>query len=215
MKKKHLILIGIILIVVVVFLVCLRVMLPCGVCATEDVGDYNTAEYPLHLPIFLNEIPSYAEVASFSYYNYWNEANDYYLELKFSSRKEMEDYLSQWQTAALETLRKDGQPANREWFVTDQNPYNSSYTDIFCTTYITFTAETEYTGYSIEPSGDSQNPLYRCNFGVISYSFDELTVIQTYVHGHFREAEHHHVPRFFLRFDVPLDERYERRFYFD
>lgn len=215
MKIRQLIFFGIILLLVVGVLICVRIILPCGVYVTESVSDYNTAEYPLHLPVFLNELPPCAEVVSFSYYNYWYEANDYYLELKFSSRELMEDYLSEWWVAASESQQQDRRQTDREWFVVDPNPYDSSYTDIFCTTYINSTADMEYTGYSVEPPEDPHSPSYHCNFGVISYSFDELIVIQTYVHGHFREAVHHHVPRFFLRFALPLEERYERRFYFD
>lgn len=213
MKKKRIVLICIFTLLFLGALIGLRVMSSHGVRMTENVADYHTKDYPLYSYVFMSELPECAEVVSFSYYNYWEEAKDYYLELKFTSQEEMNAYLNDLWSEAEASLQKDYQSTDRKWFISDQNPYDPSYTDFFCTYYRIITADTEYTGYSIEPSEDPYIPSYICNFGVISCSFEELTVIQTCVSGHFREGTHHHIPKYFQRFNLPLDEKHERRFY--
>lgn len=172
---------------------------------TERIADYNSEKYRLIPEIFLDEIPSNVDVISFSYYSYWSEAKDIYLELKFSSKDKMDAYLSELMDHGLQSSSIDG-----ELFITEQNPYDPTFTDLFCTTYITFTKDQTYTGYSIDPVKNRDAITYDCNFAVISYSFEKLTVIQSYVCGSYRDNIHDYTPHYFLRFHLPLDEKHDR-----
>lgn len=172
---------------------------------TESIEDYNSEKYPLVPEIFLDEIPSNADVVSFSYYSYWSEARDIYLEVKFSSKDEMEAYLSELKENGIQSVRSD-----KELFITEQNPYDPTFTDLFCTTYFTVTENQTYTGYTIDPAKNRDTITFNCNFGVISYSYEKLTVIQSYACGLYRHNIHDYTPRFLLRFDLPLDKKQDR-----
>lgn len=176
---------------------------------TERIEDYNSRKYPVVPEVFLDDIPSNADVVSFSFYSYWNEAKDICLELKFSSKDEMEAYLSELKAHGLQSSKTDA-----ELFVTKQNPYDTTFTDLFCTTYLTCTEDQSFTGYSIDPTKSRDAVTFACNFGVVSFSYEKLTVIQSYACGSFRQNIHDYTPRYFLRFALPLDEKHDRLIYF-
>lgn len=180
---------------------------------TEDINDYGSEQYPISSTIFPDEIPSNAQVVSFSYYNYWQEAEDIYLELKFYTIQEMERYLSILKSDCIAKCQDYTPPKNGEWFVEEKNIYNESYTDLYFTFYNTSKEENIYTGFIIEK--DSEETLYKCNFGLICYSYDELTVIQTYVHGWYQESVHNYIPKYFVRFNIPLDETHKKLIYLE
>ena len=61
---------------------------------TTDISNYDSEEYPIDVCGFLfKELPENAEVLSFSYYDYWNEDVDIYLELKFEHQDELLNYI--------------------------------------------------------------------------------------------------------------------------
>lgn len=182
---------------------------------TSDIKDYGSDKYLLDSSLFLPTIPSSAKVVDFSYYNYWNEAKDIYLEVRFTSREEMDAYLAAVNEHSMEELEQYCMPTYQEWFVSETCIYDTSYTDSFCLFFRTYHAGEEYTGYSIHPlsiSGVTESVTYDCNFGLISYSYEELTVIQTISQGVFRKTVHDYIPAYFKRFHVPLNEEHSRVF---
>ena len=54
--------------------------------------------------------------------------------------------------------------------------------------------------------------IYRCNFGLISYSIEDLIVIHSRVYGSYNSEVHDHIPQYFKRFDVPLQVGHKRIF---
>ncbi|MBR4864349.1 MAG: hypothetical protein IKU07_07225, partial [Oscillospiraceae bacterium] len=173
-------------------------------------NDYNANGYKVSLCVFPAEIPSNAQVVAFSYYNYWQEVHDVYLELKFDSLSEMESYLSAVKTACTQRCEDYKSPLDGEWFIEEQNIYNEKYTESFCVLYNISKGEERYTGYIIE--SNSIGTVLNCNFGVISYSVNELTVIHTNVTGRFQQNIHNHIPKYFERFNIPLDDKHKRTF---
>ena len=185
-----------------------------GIKFSDNIEKYNFEEYEIPKTVFPSEIPSNAQVVSFSYFNYWNETTDIYLELKFKTLEEMRAYLSDLKYDCASNCSKINPAQKNVKFIEVQNIYNLSYEDMFCPLYISFQDENKYTGYKIVETG-SEKMRYECNFGLISYSFDELTVIHTYVYGWYRNNVHKHIPEYFKRFDVPLYENHQRVFIID
>ena len=178
---------------------------------TENVEDYNTTEYPIYEPIFLEELPKTAHAVTFCHSDYWYEVKDIFLELKFDTEDDMRKYLTDLKIKCLKDLEDIKPPSNVEWLFEQQNPYDESFTDVFCALYVTATSSESITGYRI--TLDDQDKMYDCNFGIISYSYEKLTVIQSYIRGNIRESLYDYIPKYFLRFNVPLDENYERVFF--
>ena len=57
---------------------------------------------------------------------------------------------------------------------------------------------------------ERENTKYGGNFAIISYSYEELTIIQTYSNSSYLEGIDEYIPKYFLRFDIPLTEKLER-----
>ena len=176
---------------------------------TDDIQDYNSKKYQIPQTVFLPEIPENAEVVEFSYYNYWHEARDVYLELKFQTKAEMDDYLRLLKENGTASCNKDTSADKAEWFVEETNIYDQSFTDLFCLIHCSEDGEGYYTGYRTEVGKDGS--ICACNFGVISFSYEKLTVIQSCTHGWYREAVHDYVPKYLVRFGVPVNENHDRR----
>ena len=176
---------------------------------TDDIINYHTESYPLP-PLFLEEIPSNAQVVSFSYYNYWHEQFDYYLELTFDTSEEMESYILQLKNYYSEKLSHIDYWPQQGKIIVDTNPYDSDYTDMFYTIYGTSSSETNRTGYGIKQIGKKLK--YECCFGVISYSLEDLTVIQSYT-SFWTVTTFEHIPKYFTRFNIPNDREFEKYYY--
>ena len=178
-----------------------------GVYFTENIDDYGSEKCLVPSSIFPDCLPSSAENIRFSYYNYWNQAIDIYVEVKFDSLELMQSYL-------VETIAicEENYAANTEYqsnqFIETQNPHNADYIELFCSLFYTIQNEKTYTGYKIKTI--SGKNYLSCNFGIISYSFDELTVIHTYVCGEYQENIHNYVPCYFRKFNIPLNEDLDR-----
>lgn len=182
---------------------------------TEDINDYYSEKYSIPSTIFPSQIPSNAQVVSFSYYNYWHKAEDVYLELKFNSTEEMEDYLSVLKSQCITVCKNNPLLKEDNLFASEKNPYNEAFTDLFCLIYFTSSQNKDYTGYRIEKNEEEEIILYECNFGFISYSYDELTVIHSRVRGWYVNTVHNYIPKYFVRFDIPLDTNHERLIYLE
>lgn len=193
-------------------LFCLSYTQANGFRFTQDIRDYGTEKFPLYHGLFPRALPAGGEAVAFSYYNYWHEEEDYYLELKFSTREEMDNYLSAFAkdcgAPSFDAYVEDG-------FRSEQNPYDPTFVDwidLFC---ITISGGREYTGFSIYTPQKRGETLYDCNFGVISCSYEKLTVIHSYTTGVYQYGINDHIPCYFQRFHVPLEEEHERKIFLD
>ncbi|MBE6801375.1 MAG: hypothetical protein E7530_00640 [Ruminococcaceae bacterium] len=175
---------------------------------TSDVNSYNSELCPVPQNVFPKAIPSNAQVVTFGYFNYWHEAKDIYLEIKFDSKEDMEKYLSEIKTTCELKCNNSNQ---KKCFFYDENIYNHLYKDLFCMDYVTSEGYKDFTGYRFIKK-DTNSMIYKCNFGLISYSFEELIVIHTYVYGWYINDVHKHIPKYFERFDVPLNQEHQRIF---
>jgi len=184
---------------------------PSEVDFTTNIENYGSGKYRLDSDIFLNEIPENAEVVNFTYYKYWHEEQDIYLELKFHSKEEMDSYLSNIRETCIKAQQNhSNNTKDRNWFITEQNPYDPSYTDSFFIAHYSNIAGRDFTGYHMEGKG-----LCFYHFAVISFSYEELTTIQTYACGAFVENAKRYTPRYFIRFQVPMDVTMNRVHYLD
>ena len=111
-KKKTFIIIILLAVIVVIILIMILNKSPYPLY-TEKAEDYNSESYPINAPIFLENIPIEAEIISYSYYNYWEEDRDTYLELKFQDRSDMEKYIEQLISCVIKREQKgSGKDAN-------------------------------------------------------------------------------------------------------
>lgn len=212
--KKIMIIVGMFVIVLLLTVVLISIAnVERHVLYTENINDYGAKQYSVPGTIFPAEIPLNAQVVSFSYYNYWHEAKDIYLELKFNSCKEMEQYLLTLKKRCIKFCEGNSSVKEEEWLVEEDNIYNELYVDLFCTIHVSYQNGKCFSGYIIE--SDSDKSHFNCNFGTISYSYSELTVIHSYVRGLYRDSVHNYIPKYFERFNVPLNENHERLIYLD
>lgn len=184
---------------------------------TDNIEDYNTEKYPMPEFLFLDKIPSYADVVAFYYYDYWYEQQDYYLELKFESAENLDTYVSELKLHYLNNAKDWNRVYEEDWIVEQKNPYNENYEELICTVCRTYKTkptggEQAFTGYQI---WDDELKVYKCNFGIISYSYEDLTVIQSRASGWFQENVNKYLPKYFSRFNVPITEKHERLVYFN
>lgn len=185
---------------------------------TEDIAEYNSKKYPIVSDVFLEKIPSNAKVISFSYYDYWNEEKEIYLELEFNSLEEMEDYLQSLKKHCFESVadRKIPSGFQGEWLMESKNPHDLKYTDLFCVSRTINTQmegsekASDYTGYKIDVREDLT--FYKCYYSIISYSYDDLRVIQSDTRGTFYDKRNNYIPKFLLRFSVPITENFDRMY---
>ena len=182
---------------------------------TQDIKDYGIEDYDLkknmELDWFPQDLPSNAEVLAFSYYNDYRELPihyDLYLELKFQNEDELKSYLdgllSDIEAYNLQqynpTYALDGGS-----YYSEKNPYDDSFIDIFYFTTATWKCDIHYVGYSVDPDGFRE---YDTNYSIISYSIDELIVVQTCANGSF--SSDRHIPKYMQKFNVSPDELLER-----
>lgn len=168
---------------------------------TDSIEDYNNEKYNSNHSyyVFMPMLPENAEVVSYYSYNYWDQNYDRYLELKFGTREEMDEYLNalfEYAIANIEEARQTLYPKDDDWFAREVNPYDSSFIDCYSKEDFYSRGEHEYTGYK---TGSS----LRCSYSVISYSYDCLTVIQSYARGSFQRFYHgDYIPKFLERFGI-------------
>jgi hypothetical protein len=196
---------------------------------TENITDYNDKRYPIsHLDVFLKKLPDESEPISYYYKKYVNDSLEICLELKFKSIEDIDYYINEIKTKVLNEHTDDPIVMQNGWSITETNPYNKNYTDIFLTIgpqksyqptspaiigynyYITEIFENE-SSYAIPYH-------YSGNFQLISFSYDELRVVQFYSFmDEFYTVEDYKngvcdLPQYFIRFNVPIDLESSRKF---
>ena len=172
---------------------------------TENSADYNLYEHKF----FPSEIPKSAEILKFSKYEYWVEDYDTYLELKFNTVEELEHHLGNLKDNIKNSVKKEIYPNNESLFLEVENPYDSTYTDVFVLCYATWSDSQRYTGYEFEIYEDYS--VLDCNFLIISYSYEDLILIESATQGSFGDDYgYDYVPKYFERFNIPLDEKCKR-----
>ena len=174
---------------------------------TEDIANYYTGSTGLTKV----ELPQTAEVVSYSRFSdtFYDGDVDEYLELKFSNVDELEKYLSAILEKAEERYHRTiGRELTEEHgYCLEPNPYNANYTDIINYNTHSLGGNIYHMGYSIRPGEYS---IYDTIYSIISYSIEELTVIQTISSGAFFTMDRDYIPKYFTRFNVPLDQPVER-----
>ena len=161
---------------------------------------------PLH-------IPESAELVGFSYYNYYRENEDAYLEIRFSSVEDLQAYLVEYMVNAENYLRQYTPPTTGEWFLTVPNPYHSAYTDLVSCHATVHSGGEIYTGYYVEPLGEEGLPWLLANCWIVSFSEEELCVIHSRFRGSFFENEDRYTPKYLRRFQVAVELSLDRRYF--
>lgn len=176
---------------------------------TENIHDYRSEQYPIASTFFLPELPNNATVVCFSNYSYWHELFDVYLELKFNTKEEMDEYVLSVVNNDLNAQSKDklAEPVNG-WIIQEQNPYNNSYIDLISTELTSGTIDERWVGYRIDRSNDKN--LVSANLSIISYSYQDLTVIQSYMYGIYNIDVNDYVFKYFTRFNISTNEDHKR-----
>ena len=155
-------------------------------------------------------LPSNAEICKFSNYNNWNEDFDTFLELSFKNEEDLIECLKILAPSQFDPNGEDGYKQS-ELFLKMPNPYNASYTDLVNLFYVSSNAHTTYTGYSVRVS---KIMFLKCNFGVISYSLEELKIVQASMQGSFSFGDtfdsENYTPKYFEYFNIAINENTER-----
>lgn len=204
-RRISVIIVCVVVLLLVAALFAYLLLSPQDIIYSTNVADYNTTDFPMPSEVFPTLVPENAEIISFSYYHFWSEDEDYYLELKFSSAEELEQYLSATIESCNEYCMRNYSNAVEQWFLEEKNPYNVTYTDLFNICFASYSQNKSYTGYKI-----TENNSYICNYGIISYSYADLTVIHTRAAGSFHGDDNNHVPQYIARFDIPIDSLHLR-----
>jgi len=161
---------------------------------------------------YKTNLPESAEIVNFSHYNNWNEDLDTFLELSFRSEEDLIECLKVLAPSKFDPNGEGGYKQS-ELFLEMPNPYNSSYTDLVNLFYLSSNANTTYTGYSVRVS---KIMFLRCNFGVISYSLEELKIIQSSMQGSFSFGDtfdsENYTPKYFEYFNIPINEHTEKTY---
>ncbi len=186
----------------IIFFLVVLIITPDYPFTTDSIEDYNNEKYNGNHSsyVFMPTLPENAEVVSYYSYNYWDKSYDRYLELKFGTREEIYEYLNalfEYAIANIEEARLTLYPKDDDWFAREVNPYDSSFIDCYSKDDFYYSGDYEYTGYKT-----FETTLY-CSYGVISYSYDCLTVIQSYASGSFqRFYQDDYIPKFLERFGI-------------
>ena len=176
---------------------------------TTNIEDYNTEKYSLPAILFPQQIPENTTVNNFSYYEFYHEDFENYLELSFKTREEMEQYIENFlATAKDELVTSKYYIHGEDLFVVEENPHNKLYMDVIFTCFAVSRAYEDFTGYEYKKNKDCEW-LSIYNFGCVSYSYDELVVIHSYLHGNFT-PENNHTLQYFEKLNIGLNEDLSR-----
>ena len=181
---------------------------------TEDIHRYRNEEYPIHSKLFPEQIPNNSTVKSYSNYFYYHEVYDAYLELVFNSKEEMDMYLFELTQSYLQSKTEEGLTKPQGgWILKEQNPHNTSYTDIIGLGNVTISNGEYYTGY--ETSIADESVLVSANISIISYSYEELTVVHSYMYGTCNLSNGDYLFKYFTKFNISTSEEYQRKILID
>ena len=180
-----------------------------NVLYTDNSDNYNTDAYPIGKWIFISEIPDYAEVKNFVYYDYWHEVQDIYLELIFKSEEDMKQYVSLVIEHFTNCFNNNNHPKPIQGlYIEEQNPYDTSYTDIIFTVPNVAYSNGWYVGYKIDHFED--NVKVESCVSIISYSYDKLTVIQASMDGFYDLSHPDYTFKYYTKFNILSNEDHER-----
>lgn len=177
---------------------------------TEDIAHYTDPESDIDHDFYLASIPNNALAVFYCSYEYWYDASETYLELKFNSVEEMQSYLDEVKAHNVNSSRRVGL-TEEELLIQAENPYDKSYVDLIHTDYSIYIDKTRYTGYEFEDSSEGKFHIFS-NFAVISYSYENLIVIQTAISGHFESGCDDYIPKYFRRFNIPLEPASSKKY---
>ena len=159
--------------------------------------------------IFPDVIPSSGNVIKFSYYDYYGEDCDVYLELRFETLSDMESYLDEFKSVLLEKYPSNKSLYNNDcWFEIDC-PYDKNYEESIYLGYAAYRKKDNT--YSVGYSVDDSTAVFHLD--VLSYSKEDLCVIHSSTSGTFNQANDH-TPMYLKHFGITLDEDIERMYVF-
>ena len=178
---------------------------------TEDVYDFFENMYDDEV-LFSKEIPNNATVSNFMFYKYFTDRRDVYLELKFDTAEDMDNYIAALLTNFEEYYRSkygDNVSLLNEYLVETVCPYDNSYNEIFITLNTTKFGNDPnyYVGFAVDDQYHNFK-YYDCNYSILSYSTENLTVIQTSALGSFSK-ELKHIPGYIQKYNIPLEKSHE------
>lgn len=180
---------------------------------TEDVADFNTGVYTLdEIDEFYCGLPDNSELISYYYHveNYNSEYN-VFLEIKCSSEYSLVSYIERVKVESVKYW-EDKYTNHACNYYEEQNPYDSSFTDLF------LPRSSWITGYenTYRPAQELTRAHYflQTYLTCISYSRENLTVLISYAYqfASSRDNSSYAIPRYLVYFNVPLDKEYQRFF---
>ena len=176
---------------------------PYDVYYTTDINDYYSKKTNFEgvwKAFFMEELPEEAEVVSFTYYQHFSDILDIDLELKFNNPEALQAYIKKLLDYCTEFY--SDREMEIEFFET-KNSDKPSYTELYDDTWAYWRDDGQYAGYYID-----QFERYECQYAIISYSLEELTVIQSVASGFFRPEEY--IPKYISRYNTQTDLLSER-----
>lgn len=198
MMKKRLLLL-------ILAIVCCLTSISClddseDVKEITDISRYSELSSLFYTPIFPETIPENAEVNDFLYYRYYSYF-DYYLELQFADQESFWNFVNQ----RGEAIKKEAR------VVEEKNEMNNSYIE----------------WHTSEMDAGLDNDNRRCHYYQIkkqeetlhfsglyltlSYSENDLCVIMS----KFYLSNIDRIPKYLLRFNVPIEDGVEHIIYLD
>ena len=192
-----------------------------AITVTEDIADYNSAEYPLEsFDVFLDEIPDEANVISYHYRKIYRSYYDICLETRFDTTEQIDSYILKIKEKFLNNHSENPIVQRNGWAIIEENPHDSEYIDVF----LTYTEKDKMDYFAISSAVGfkykSVVPYFSGSYQLISYSYEKLIVrqfctydtIQYYLDSDETAQNSLYTPQYFLKFDVPLDKDVERIF---
>ena len=181
---------------------------------TEDVADFNTGVYTLDkIEEFYFGLPYNSELISYYYHveNYNSEYN-VFLEIKCSSEYSLVSYIERVKVESVKYW-EDKYTNHACNYYEEQNPYDSSFTDLF------LPRSSWITGYenTYRPAQELTRAHYflQTYLTCISYSRENLAVLISYANMYTSSRNHdvpYKIPRYLAYFNVPFDKEYQRFF---
>ena len=193
---------------------------PSDAIFTQDVEDFNTPEYPLdELACYAYGIPENAKIESFYYCveHFWYDS---FLEMKFETAEEIDEYIGHIKSLAYEMYKDDENAQNHGIIYEETNPYNLDFIDLFVPDFPTV-------GYRVKKNEElyigsrltgkvAYDIFYELS--LFSYSYENLTVcifsssidFGDGITVHMSRTKSYMVPRYFIYFEVEITDDMER-----
>lgn len=179
-----------------------------GVFHTEDIAFYEKNGIN-EWDIFPDIIPNNANVIEFSYYDYYGEDCDAYLELRFETLSDMESYLYEFKATLFKQYPTHRALYSKDCLFKIESLYDENYEEMLYLGNGAYRkSDNTYSfGYTIE------NSTAVFHLDILSYSKESLCVIHSHVSGTFNKANDH-TPMYLQRFGITLDKDIDRMYVF-